>query len=419
MAESKKLVPKRRFKEFQNAGDWEQYKLKDVAYYIRGSFPQPYTNPDFYDEENGKPFVQVADIGFDLKLNTNTKAHISKLAEAKSRFVKAGKVIVALQGSIETSIGRTAITQYEAYFDRTILIFEEYKIPVNVQYFVQVIKKLFEIEKERAWGATISSITKAHLNDFIIGVPQIEEQEKLGTFFTDLDNLITLHQRKLDKIKYLKKAYLFEMFPAEGESKPKRRFKGFTDDWKQRKLGELLKLITYGFTNPMPDTDIGPWKITAKDVINGQINYRSARHTDLEDYEKKLTQKSKPNIGDLLITKDGTLGRTAVVKKTGVCINQSVALLRPNQDILNPFFLNVLLSTKRYQTKMLADAGGGAIKHIYISKLEKMMIESTEIEEQNRISNFFSKLDNLITLHQQKLDKLKNLKKSYLNEMFI
>lgn len=167
-----------------------------MANYIRGSFPQPYTNSDFYDEENGKPFVQVADIGFDLKLNPDTKAHISKIAEPKSRFVEAGKVVVALQGSIETSIGRTAITQYDAYFDRTILIFEDYKVPMDKLYFAQVIKKLFEFEKERAWGATISTITKEHLNDFVIGVPKIEEQKLLGNLFTNIDGTITLHQRE-------------------------------------------------------------------------------------------------------------------------------------------------------------------------------------------------------------------------------
>lgn len=203
-------VPEIRFVGFNDA--WEQRKLKDVAYYIRGSFPQPYTNPDFYDEENGKPFVQVADIGFDLRLNPDTKAHISKIAEPKSRFVEAGKVVVALQGSIEKSIGRTAITQYDAYFDRTILIFEEYKFPMDKQYFAQVIKKLFEIEKERAWGATISTITKEHLNDFIIGVPKIEEQQKIGLFFHNLDNLITLHQGELNTLRNLKKSLIQQMF---------------------------------------------------------------------------------------------------------------------------------------------------------------------------------------------------------------
>jgi len=203
-------IPDIRFAGFTD--DWEQRKLKNVANYIRGSFPQPYTNSNFYDEENGNPFVQVADIGFDLKLNPNTKAHISKIAEPKSRFVEAGKVVVALQGSIEKSIGRTAITQYDAYFDRTILIFEDYKVPMNKLYFAQVIKKLFEREKERAWGATISTITKKHLNDFVIGVPKIEEQKQIGSFFAHLDHLITLHQRQLDLLKEMKKSLLHHMF---------------------------------------------------------------------------------------------------------------------------------------------------------------------------------------------------------------
>ena len=203
-------VPELRFAGF--ADDWEERKLKDVSTYIRGSFPQPYTNPDFYDEKNGKPFVQVADIGYDLKLKPDTKSHISKLAESKSRFVEAGKVVVALQGSIETSIGRTAITQYDAFFDRTILIFQEYKVPIDKQYFSQIIKKLFEREKERAWGATISTITKEHLNDFIVGVPSIEEQQKIGTFFKQLDDTIALHQRKLDLLKEQKKGFLQKMF---------------------------------------------------------------------------------------------------------------------------------------------------------------------------------------------------------------
>lgn len=205
-----KKTPQIRFKGFTD--DWEERKLKDVSTYIRGSFPQPYTNPDFYDEKNGKPFVQVADIGYDLKLKPDTKSHISKLAESKSRFVEAGKVVVALQGSIETSIGRTAITQYDAFFDRTILIFQEYKVPIDKQYFSQIIKKLFEREKERAWGATISTITKEHLNDFIVGVPSIEEQQKIGTFFKQLDDTIALHQRKLDLLKEQKKGFLQKMF---------------------------------------------------------------------------------------------------------------------------------------------------------------------------------------------------------------
>ena len=202
--------PKLRLEGFTDA--WEQRKLKDMASFIRGSFPQPYTNPDFYDENGGKPFVQVADIGMGLELNQDTKTHISRIAESKSRFVEAGTVIVALQGSIETSIGRTAITQYDAFVDRTILIFESYRIPIDKIFFAQSIKKLFQKEKEKAWGATISTITKEHLSDFILGIPSLDEQVKIGLFFKNIDNLITLHQRKCDALKNAKKFFLQNMF---------------------------------------------------------------------------------------------------------------------------------------------------------------------------------------------------------------
>ncbi|WP_405366569.1 restriction endonuclease subunit S [Ruminobacter sp.] len=212
-----KLFPKKgekypevRFEGFTS--EWEQRKLKDIASFIRGSFPQPYTNPDFYDEKEGKPFVQVADIGMGLELNKDTKTHISRIAESKSRFVKAGTVIVALQGSIETSIGRTAITQYDAFVDRTILIFESYRIPIDKTFFAQSIKKLFQKEKEKAWGATISTITKEHLSDFILGIPSLDEQAKIGLFFKNIDNIITLHQRKLDNLNNIKKGFLQQMF---------------------------------------------------------------------------------------------------------------------------------------------------------------------------------------------------------------
>ena len=191
-------VPRIRFNGFTEP--WEQCELKDISSFIRGSFPQPYTNPSFYDEK-GNTFVQVADIGFDLKLNKDTKLHISKKAESKSRFVKKGTVIVAIQGSI----GRTAITQYDAFVDRTILIFDDYKIEVDKKYFAYIIQRLFEKEKEKAWGATISTITKDYISKLSIVISSITEQKKIGDFFRKLDNLITLHQRKLETLKKLKK----------------------------------------------------------------------------------------------------------------------------------------------------------------------------------------------------------------------
>lgn len=198
--------------------------------------------------------------------------------------------------------------------------------------------------------------------------------------------------------------------------KPEIRFKGYTDEWEQRKLEECLSEITYGFTNPMSDTEEGPWKITAKDILDGMINYSSARHTSQIEYDD-LTNKSKPLVGDLLLTKDGTLGRTAIVDAENVCINQSVALLRFNEKC-SVQYAKTLLDTPMYQKQMLDDAGGGTIKHIYITKVDKMFISVPCMKEQERLVLFFNNLDNLITLHQRKCDEVKSLKKYMLQKIF-
>ncbi|MDR3760037.1 restriction endonuclease subunit S [Enterococcus sp.] len=199
-------VPEIRFPGF--TGDWEQRKLGQVANYRRGSFPQPYGNKEWYDGENSMPFVQVVDVGDNLRLVEDTKQKISELAQPKSVFVAEGKVVVTLQGSI----GRVAITQYPAYVDRTLLIFESYKAEMDEYYFAYVIQQLFEYEKTRAPGGTIKTITKEALSNFTISFPSIAEQKKLGKFFEQLDDTIALHQRKLDLLKETKKGFLQKMF---------------------------------------------------------------------------------------------------------------------------------------------------------------------------------------------------------------
>ena len=203
----------------------------------------------------------------------------------------------------------------------------------------------------------------------------------------------------------------------ENVLKPTIRFQGFTDAWEQRKLGECLLEITYGFTNPMSDTENGPWKITAKDIVDGKIDYSSARHTSQREYES-LTDKSKPLIGDLLLTKDGTLGRTSIVNAENICINQSVALLRFNEKC-SAQYVKTLLDTPMYQKQMLDDAGGGTIKHIYITKVDKMFIPIPSKMEQVQLVGFFANLDNLITLHQRKCEEIKEYKKGLLQQMFV
>jgi type I restriction enzyme S subunit len=124
--------------------------------------------------------------------------------------------------------------------------------------------------------------------------------------------------------------------------------------------------------------------ITAKDIKNGRILYETARHTSREAFEKKLTNKSRPRISDVLITKDGSIGRVAITDNENICINQSVALLRPN-TLIRPKFLKYLLETPSYQRQINIDADGATIKHICITRLDEMKVAIPCISEQDAI----------------------------------
>jgi type I restriction enzyme S subunit len=166
--------------------------------------------------------------------------------------------------------------------------------------------------------------------------------------------------------------------------------------WAIGELRDFLELITYGFTNPMPDAESGPWKLTAKDVVDGRINYGTARRTTPNAFNK-LTNKSRPRLGDILLTKDGSIGRVAVVDRDGVCINQSVALLRPNKLVI-PDFLKYLLLSPHYQQVMEGDSDGSTIKHIYITRVDKMQVAVPPIPVQEEIIQIVGSLDSRISL---------------------
>ena len=186
--------------------------LGEIAKYRRGSFPQPYGNREWYDGEGAMPFVQVADVEeFGRKLKERTKQFISTLAMPKSVYAPIGTVIVTLQGSI----GKVAITQYESYIDRTLGIFEGYRIKIDKIYFALQLEKIFSIKKEKARGGTIKTITKEEFTDFLIPVPSLEEQSRivsiLDTFEASIQNLeAQLKEREKQYEYYRNKLLTFE-----------------------------------------------------------------------------------------------------------------------------------------------------------------------------------------------------------------
>ena len=167
-------------------GEVEWKNLEDVASFRRGSFPQPYGNSEWYDGEGCMPFVQVADVAdFGFRLNQTTKQQISELAKPKSVFVEKGTVVVSLQGTI----GRVAITQYDCYVDRTLAIFTSYKEDINKKYFAHQLKAKFDFEKEFARGSTLKTITKQEFSKFQIPIPPIEEQNRIVSLLDKFDIL--------------------------------------------------------------------------------------------------------------------------------------------------------------------------------------------------------------------------------------
>jgi len=174
--------------------------LKELAKYRRGSFPQPYGLDKWYDDTNGYPFVQVFDVDDNFMLKSETKRKISKAAQEMSVYIEKGSVIITLQGSI----GRIAITQYDAYVDRTLLFFESFIIPFDKYFFLLSIFQLFEQEKQKAPGGIIKTITKEALSSFTISYPDIEEQTRIATILSDMDAEIQALESKLEKYRKIK-----------------------------------------------------------------------------------------------------------------------------------------------------------------------------------------------------------------------
>jgi len=256
-----------------------------------------------------------------------------------------------------------------------------------------------------------------------ISLPQIEEQRKIGKLFDDLDNLIALQQRKCDKLQNIKETCLEKMFPKDGSNVPEIRFRGFTGDWGKRKLATLCEKFTDG-----------DW-IEAKDQSNfgfrliqtGNIGVaefldkpESKRWISQETFERLHCEEVLP--GDILISRlPEPAGRACIVPFLGTNMITAVdcTIVRPSDDCYNKFLLQYL-SSQQYFSVVKAHLAGGTRQRISRSNLADIDVPiPKDRAEQEQIGNHFDQLDKLITLHQRKLEKLKNLKKAFLEKMFV
>lgn len=272
---------------------------------------------------------------------------------------------------------------------------------------------------QKAQGKTVVHIHASDLKGLGIAFPDVTEQQAIGTFFSSLDTLITLHQRKYDKLVVFKKSMLEKMFPKDGESVPEIRFAGFTDPWEQRKLGELVVIERGGSPRPIDEY------IT--DDTNGLNWVKIGDAPSLGRYISKTSEKIKPeglsktrqvHPGDLILSNSMSFGRPYIMAIEG-CIHDGWLLIRDEPKSFDPMYLCHMLGTPKMLNQYRMLASGSTVNNLNKELVSNASFFMPCKSEQKVIGQFFNHLDDLITLHQRKLELLQNIKKSLLDKMFV
>ena len=268
-------------------------------------------------------------------------------------------------------------------------------------------------------GIKVISVSKAALQDTQVRFPGLSEQSAIGAALNEIDSLITLHQRKYDKLVIFKKSMLEKMFPKDGESVPEIRFAGFTDPWEQRKLGELVVIERGGSPRPIDEY------IT--DDTNGLNWVKIGDAPSLGRYISKTSEKIKPeglsktrqvHPGDLILSNSMSFGRPYIMAIEG-CIHDGWLLIRDEPKSFDPMYLCHMLGTPKMLNQYRMLASGSTVNNLNKELVSNASILMPCKFEQKVIGQFFNHLDDLITLHQRKLELLQNIKKSLLDKMFV
>ncbi|SPF53902.1 Type I restriction-modification system, specificity subunit S (fragment) [Candidatus Desulfosporosinus infrequens] len=251
-----------------------------------------------------------------------------------------------------------------------------------------------------------------------IMIPSLPEQEKITLFFQRLDNLITLHQRKLNNVKKLKAGLLQKIFPKDGEDFPEVRFPGFTDAWEQRRLGELAE-FSKGSGYTKNDLTEGGSPI----VLYGRLYTKY--ETVINDVDTFVEMKENSVVSEgneVVVPASGEtaedISRASVIGKSGLILGGDLNIIKSNQEI-EPIFLALTISNGTQQKEMSKCAQGKSVVHLHNSDLKQVNLLYPKLEEQQRIGKLFVEIDHLITIHQRKLKHLQEQKKALLQQMFV
>lgn len=267
-------------------------------------------------------------------------------------------------------------------------------------------------------GGTQIYVNYSAVENLALELPCFEEQQKIGTLFKQLDTTITLHQRKLDLLKQMKKGFLQRMFPKSDEKVPELRFDDFISEWKQRKLGTLANFSKGNGYKKNDLIERGSPIILYGRLYTKYETIINRVDTFVEKKDKSVVSEGNEVIVPASGEKSEDISRAAVVGKSGIILGGDLNIIKPNKKI-DSTFLALTISNGTQQKEMSKRAQGKSVVHLHNSDLKQVNLLYPQKEEQQKIGSFFKQLDDIIILRQEKLDKLVTLKKSYLQKLFI
>ena len=377
------------------ASAWEQRKLENLASFGGGHTPPMADAGNYVD---GK-ILWITSQDVKQHYIENTTTMISEKGAATLTLYPSDSIVIVARSGILRHTIPVAKLRKPATVNQDIKVIQTVDSCDSswlLQYFIASNKTL--LREYGKTGTTVESIDFAKMKSTALMVPYIEEQQAIGSFFSRLDDLITLHQRKYDKLVIFKKSMLEKMFPKDGESVPEIRFAGFTDPWEQRKLGEIAEIVGGG----TPDTNNSDywdgdidWYAPAElgNDIYAESSARKITRAGLESCSAKMLPADKT----ILFTSRAGIGNTAILRHSA-CTNQGFQSLVINDA--NVYF--VYSMSARIKKWAEEKASGSTFLEISGRQLADMTVSLPSSVEQQFIGAFFSRLDDLITLHQRK-----------------
>ena len=403
-------TPKIRFRGFTDA--WEQRKVGDLVIIERGGSPRP-IDKFVTDDEHGLNWVKIGDAPEQGNYITKTKEKIKPEGLSKTREVHPGDLIL----SNSMSFGKPYIMGIDGCIHDGWLLLRDTEHRFDLKYLCYMLgtDMMLSQYKAMAAGSTVNNLNKELIGNTNVKYPSLDEQVQIGAYFFNLDHLITLHQRKCDDTKELKKYMLQKMFPQNGKKIPEIRFAGFTGDWEQRKLGDVLQRRT----EQRQQSEEYPRLAFASGQGVIPLNERKTNNREQltkDEFTKKyLVTELDDIVYNPANVKYGAIDRN----KCGRGLISPIYVTFTTSEI--PGYIERIVTSHDFQQKALRFEEGTVTKRQSVNPEDLVTLDiliSSQREEQKRISEYFDNLDHLIILHQRKCNELKEVKRFMLQNMF-